>query len=562
MKKIYLKLLFSLLFIIGATSHIQAQTTETFSNAKDLGGNQKYTDGSFTGVNNIVWSWTACQDGAQQNEPYTIDGVTPILRHPSSKMSATIQGGISSFSLQYKRAYTGTSASRIIEVYINGELVGSGEECKNDTELRILTVSNLTIAGEFSLEIKLKGSGTKNAQTCIDNFTWNSYSVDLSKPAISVTDGLNINFGIIETIGTSSETQTITVEGTKLTDAITATLSDKTNFSCTGDLTNEGGNLSVTYTPSELGEHTATITLSSTGAEDVIINLKGECKKLTAATIEELRTFDADNTTEYSLSGNAIVTLAASDDKNGINDYYLRHAKYVQDATGAILIDDANQTITGNYTAGDQISGLKGTLQSYNGMLQLIPTVDATKGTSGNTVNPIERTLETISVNDQGKLVKLKNVTIQDVDGGNGKIAFGGESGKSGVTYNFVEGTQAVLRIQYPDLAIIGTEIPATAQNITGVVLVYNSDIQIVPISIIDSELDGVKAATTDDNIAIYSSNGKIYVNAIGGEKIELFNITGQKVAEKVAVSGINILDAVYDITLVKVGSKVVKVVK
>ncbi|WP_297929591.1 DUF5689 domain-containing protein [uncultured Coprobacter sp.] len=562
MKKIYLKLLFSLLFIIGATSHIQAQTTETFSNAKDLGGNQKYTDGSFTGVNNIVWSWTACQDGAQQNEPYTIDGVTPILRHPSSKMSATIQGGISSFSLQYKRAYTGTSASRIIEVYINGELVGSGEECKNDTELRILTVSNLTIAGEFSLEIKLKGSGTKNAQTCIDNFTWNSYSVDPSKPAISVTDGLNINFGIIETIGTSSETQTITVEGTKLTDAITATLSDKTNFSCTGDLTNEGGNLSVTYTPSELGEHTATITLSSTGAEDVIINLKGECKKLTAATIEELRTFDADNTTEYSLSGNAIVTLAASDDKNGINDYYLRHAKYVQDATGAILIDDANQTITGNYTAGDQISGLKGTLQSYNGMLQLIPTVDATKGTSGNTVNPIERTLETISVNDQGKLVKLKNVTIQDVDGGNGKIAFGGESGKSGVTYNFVEGTQAVLRIQYPDLAIIGTEIPATAQNITGVVLVYNSDIQIVPISIIDSELDGVKAATTDDNITIYSSNGKIYVNAIGGEKIELFNITGQKVAEKVAVSGINVLDAVYDITLVKVGSKVVKVVK
>lgn len=562
MKKIYLKLLFSLLFIIGATSHIQAQTTETFSNAKDLGGNQKYTDGSFTGVNNIVWSWTACQDGAQQNEPYTIDGVTPILRHPSSKMSATIQGGISSFSLQYKRAYTGTSASRIIEVYINGELVGSGEECKNDTELRILTVSNLTIAGEFSLEIKLKGSGTKNAQTCIDNFTWNSYSVDPSKPAISVTDGLNINFGIIETIGTSSETQTITVEGTKLTDAITATLSDKTNFSCTGDLTNEGGNLSVTYTPSELGEHTATITLSSTGAEDVIINLKGECKKLTAATIEELRTFDADNTTEYSLSGNAIVTLAASDDKNGINDYYLRHAKYVQDATGAILIDDANQTITGNYTAGDQISGLKGTLQSYNGMLQLIPTVDATKGTSGNTVNPIERTLETISVNDQGKLVKLKNVTIQDVDGGNGKIAFGGESGKSGVTYNFVEGTQAVLRIQYPDLAIIGTEIPATAQNITGVVLVYNSDIQIVPISIIDSELDGVKAATTDDNIVIYSSNGKIYVNAIGGEKIELFNITGQKVAEKVAVSGINVLDAVYDITLVKVGSKVVKVVK
>lgn len=557
MKKIYSLFALITLVLVGFTQVGYAQGKETFETITKE--NTSYADGEFTGDNNVIWTYTGASFQKKINESMAI-----ILRNrydDGTLTSSKIPGGCKSISFDYAFPFS-ESGGASYSIYINETKVGTLDIETYNSEPLKFSVDNINISGDIVIKITAdkKLSSNKN-RIAIDNIEWTGFTADPSQPIITVTSGLNINFGTIET-GTTSEAQTITIEGTKLTEAITATLSDKTNFSCTGDLTNEGGNLSVTYTPSELGEHTATITLSSTGAEDVIINLKGECKKLTAATIEELRTFDADNTTEYSLSGNAIVTLAASDDKNGINDYYLRHAKYIQDATGAILIDDANQTITGNYTAGDQISGLKGTLQSYNGMLQLIPTVDATKGTSGNTVNPIERTLETISVNDQGKLVKLKNVTIQDVDGGNGKIAFGGESGKSGVTYNFAEGTQAVLRIQYPDLAIIGTEIPATAQNITGVVLVYNSDIQIVPISIIDAELDGVKAATTDDNITIYSSNGKIYVNAIGGEKIELFNITGQKVAEKVAVSGINVLDAVYDITLVKVGSKVVKVVK
>ena len=109
---------------------------------------------------------------------------------------------------------------------------------------------------------------------------------------------------------------------------------------------------------------------------------------------------------------------------------------------------------------------------------------------------------------------------------------------------------------------IEGTFEASKKWDIIGLVSVYNGTPQIYPISITEATLDGVKAAATDDNVAIYSSNGKIYINALGGEKIELFSITGQKIAEKIAASGMNVFDAVYEITLVKVGSKVVKVIK
>lgn len=156
--------------------------TETFSNATGLGGSAAYNSSTFTGVNDINWSWANCQDGNKQTTKYVIDGVTPVLRHPSSYMqAAAIEGGISSFTLQYKRAYTGASASRIVEVYVNDVLVGSGEECKSDANLRTLEVNNLTVEGAFSLKIKLQGTGTSNAQTCIDNFVWTSYSSSSSK---------------------------------------------------------------------------------------------------------------------------------------------------------------------------------------------------------------------------------------------------------------------------------------------------------------------------------------------------------------------------------------------
>ncbi len=69
-------------------------------------------------------------------------------------------------------------------------------------------------------------------------------------------------------------TATVNVTGENLTDAITATVSGTNAAYFTAVL--ENGVLTITYNPTEAGEnHTATVTLSSTGAQDVTIALTG-----------------------------------------------------------------------------------------------------------------------------------------------------------------------------------------------------------------------------------------------------------------------------------------------
>src|SRR5690606_20326195 len=77
-------------------------------------------------------------------------------------------------------------------------------------------------------------------------------------------------------LGGNLVTQNITIGGTNLEGDITAVLSDNTHFSVSpSQFSFTGGTLVVTYQPTTLGTHTATVTLSSTGAQDVIINLNG-----------------------------------------------------------------------------------------------------------------------------------------------------------------------------------------------------------------------------------------------------------------------------------------------
>ncbi len=66
-------------------------------------------------------------------------------------------------------------------------------------------------------------------------------------------------------------TATVNVTGENLTDAITATVSGDDAFSAVL----ENGVVTITYNPAAAGNHTATLTLSSTGAEDVTIALNG-----------------------------------------------------------------------------------------------------------------------------------------------------------------------------------------------------------------------------------------------------------------------------------------------
>ena len=101
------------------------------------------------------------------------------------------------------------------------------------------------------------------------------------------------------------------------------------------------------------------------------------------ADIASLRTGLTDGTI-YRLTGEAVLTYKSTE----------RNVKYIQDATGAILIDDLAGIISTTYNLYDGITGITGTLGTFNGMLQFTPVTDpGAASSSGNAVTPEDVTL-------------------------------------------------------------------------------------------------------------------------------------------------------------------------
>ncbi len=206
------------------------------------------------------------------------------------------------------------------------------------------------------------------------------------------------------------------------------------------------------------------------------------------ANISELRAGTTGGTV-YKLTGEAILTYKTAN----------RNAKYIQDVTGAVLIDDNAGIITTNYNLYDGISGITGTLAFYNSMLQFTPIVDPGTATSTeNTVTPIEVTLANLTTDYQGKLVIIKNATIT----GTGNFV-------ASTNYVLTDASGAkVLRTSYTDLNYIGSPIPVVQQDLTGVVLQYTTSMQLVPRSLSDfSNSPGYQLIGASDNASNYGDS-------------------------------------------------------
>jgi hypothetical protein len=172
----------------------------------------------------------------------------------------------------------------------------------------------------------------------------------------------------------------------------------------------------------------------------------------------------------YRLTGEAILTFQQS---------LSYHPKWIQDATAAIYIYDTAGKITTAYNMGDGITGLLGTLSTYNSLLEFVPVADPGPASStGNVIIPEERTLASLTSADQSKLIKVYNVTL-------------------GSTGNFSSGTQSIPVTQGETTLTLrtltstdynGEPIPQTPQNITCLVGQYNADIQITPRFLADFE--------------------------------------------------------------------------
>jgi len=245
------------------------------------------------------------------------------------------------------------------------------------------------------------------------------------------------------------------------------------------------------------------------------------------------------------LTGEALLTLKTT----------TRNAKYIQDATGAVLIDDLSGVISTSYNIGDGITGLVGTTSPYNGMLQFVPLTDpGVASSTGNVVTPVEVALENLG-NYEAKLVKVNALTISDLaSGGNGTFIIG-------KSYNLNGASNPNLRTQYA-LDYIGTALPTTAQDIVGVVLMFNATVQLVPRSLAEITTSVGTSVNTPSAKGIFEAGSQIFAEAKAGELIEVYTVAGQKIASVNATDELNTLNvSAKGLLIVKVADRIAKVI-
>jgi len=496
------KLLFLFTLTILVMGMAWAQGLETFEN-HNLSGTS-YVNGSFTGNNDITWNYV--QVTGEQS--YPIDNKGILLRRsdaPSKVYSSTIIGGIGNFSVQMRKAFTSTG-DRQVALYINDTFIANsqtfGSASGADATIHTFSVENINIAGNIVIEIRHITGGSSNRQLVIDNLSWTGYSggtPTVATPNISPSTG-NFYSPFNASISCTTEGATIyyTTNGTDPDETSTEYtepiyIEDTTTLKAIAYA--EG------YDPSPIA--TAVYTFPEITEVADIATLRDQ---LTGSNV-------------YRLTGEAILTFQQ-------NLSY--HPKWVQDATAAIYIYDTAGKITTAYNMGDGITGLIGTLSTYNSLLEFIPVADPGPASStGNIIVPEERTLASLTSADQSKLIKVYNVTL-------------------GTTGNFTTGAQNILVTQGETTLTLrtltstdynGQPIPQTPQNITCLVGQYNADIQITPRFLADFEEtydipEGYPVTIGSDIVEITGGNANIVTGFIPPVNNDTFDASNSFILE------------------------------
>lgn len=180
------------------------------------------------------------------------------------------------------------------------------------------------------------------------------------------------------------------------------------------------------------------------------------------ATIAQLRAGTVGSA--YRLTGQAVLTFQQAN----------RNQKYIQDATAAIVIDDASGIITTTYALYDGITGITGTLSVYAGLLQFVPLADPGAATShNNTIVPVTRTLATITSADQARMLKIYGVTLTTTT--TGLFLATAEN----ITATDASGT--LIMRTFPGADYAGTPIPTDPVDIVCLGGQYNDTMQFSP---------------------------------------------------------------------------------
>lgn len=232
----------------------------------------------------------------------------------------------------------------------------------------------------------------------------------------------------------------------------------------------------------------------------------------------------------YQVSSAPVITYARS----------TRNQKYIQDATAGILIDDVPGTISTVMVAGDAISGLKGQTSLFNGLLQLLPSENATVASSGNTITPQVVTAADITASIEtyeSELVQINNASFTTADG---TMVFA-----LNTNYNLDDGSVIVFRAMFTEANYIGQIVPSGIANRVVLVAEFNGVAQVASRSLADTNLSVKQNEISGLNMYPNPvTNGNLYISSDSNsaKSVEIYDILGKQVLNaKVSNNTVNV---------------------
>ncbi|MCC1483046.1 T9SS type A sorting domain-containing protein [Winogradskyella immobilis] len=243
------------------------------------------------------------------------------------------------------------------------------------------------------------------------------------------------------------------------------------------------------------------------------------------ADIATLRASPQDGTF-YELTGEVFLTFQREN---------FRGQKYIEDATGAVLIDDDNGIITTSYTVGDGITGILGRLGEFNGTIQFVPSVDpGAPSSTGNTITPQSVSLLDLTMNPETYESELVTVTAVTMDNSTPTFI-------SSTEYGMTQGPDAfTFRSTFfeADYITQGGEVPTMPTDITGIINERSGNEYFLTARNTDDFSLAIVLSNDDFNVTNFSlypnptSTGEVTISTVnsGAISIMVYDILGKQV--------------------------------
>ncbi|MGB0884009.1 MAG: DUF5689 domain-containing protein [Flavobacteriales bacterium] len=530
------------LFAMALTTQAQVTQTETFDNLPEV---PSYADGSFTGNYGIDWTYKAGRTVPE----YQIDEESLLLRRISDSSSVWANDipntdTITTIAVDLKKGFTG-GGDRQVEMIVNGTSVGTSIVF-DDTLVHNFEVTGLNITGDFDLKLL----NIKSKQVVVDNIAWSTSSGnEPTTPSANFTnsaDTVNLSafaadLPLSENLGFSYQNFTHTVDGLVSYAVVDPGLNLDNDTNSTG---------SIALSLDEFGSFIIAVGFTDFAGNplphpgDTIIYVVEENVITDVADVATLRASTEGEL--YQLTGEVVISQ--------INSF--RNQKYIQDATGGILIDDPNGIITTSFDIYDGMMNIKGELSSYNGMMQFLPMENvASASSTGNTLTPVVVTIADFNANFndyESELIRIENALVT-----------GGTTFEAGLNYDINDATgAAVLRTSFYDADYIDEDILAVNANYTGVAIEFNGAAQISPRMQTDIVSLGLDELSNGQQVYPNPVEDVLYLDFDNQTErtVQVYNALGLKVVEFVSEGNVSydaskLASGVYYISVLENGT-------